>query len=476
MKKYNSKVFLTAALTILITLISTTYALAGVMMQGFYWDIPSDGAWWNTMASKAYALRYMVDGYGIDRIWFPPAYKGHTGLKSMGYDPHDYYDLGAYYQHSTTNTRFGSQKDLKTCIALYHSYGVSCMEDIVLNHRSGGDSEWNPYANVYTYTNFSNTASGMCQWDYNSFHPNGDCTRDEDTFSGMPDICYQSGKAYNDMKTWLCWLMDSENAGFDSWRFDFVKAYPSWVTRDMITATGGYGIGEYWDGSVSAVETWVTATTNCAAFDFPLYYTMANICNDTSGGGYLPNVFDRIKSYAAKAPDHAVTFAANHDLDTITNDKMLAYAFILTYQGYPCIFWKDYFTYGLASGGGAGTAGWGNGIKQLVWCREKLGGGAPNIEILKSDDGDYIIYGSIGTSSSSPGYIVIINDNAASWKKTTIKTGNSYLKGKILKAYAWSSTVNGQNYQPNNQACDSNGYVQVCAPPRGYAVFAPNGL
>ena len=46
---------------------------------------------------------------------------------------------------------------------------------------------------------------------------------------------------------------------------------------------------------------------------------------------------------------------------------MMAYAVIMTYQGYPCIFWKDYYNYGLATGGGNG-AGWGNGMNQLVWC------------------------------------------------------------------------------------------------------------
>ena len=45
---------------------------------------------------------------------------------------------------------------------------------------------------------------------------------------------------------------------------------------------------------------------------------------------------------------------ANHDTDLIVTDKMMAYAFIMTYQGYPCIFWEDYYNYGLATGGGSG--------------------------------------------------------------------------------------------------------------------------
>jgi alpha-amylase len=50
------------------------------------------------------------------------------------------------------------------------------------------------------------------------------------------------------------------------------------------------------------------------------------------------------------------------------------------------------------------------------------------------------------------------------------------LKNQTLKAYAWSSTISGQNYAPNNQTCNSSGSVQVWAAPRGYAVYSVNGF
>ncbi|WPX08670.1 alpha-amylase domain-containing protein [Anaerocellum danielii] len=462
------------AMLLILSVGLSTYA--GVLMQGFYWDVPAGGTWWDTLASKAYELRYMVGGYGINRIWFPPPSKGQGGGYSMGYDPHDYYDLGQYYQDGTTETRFGSQAELKNAIAKYKSYGVSVMADIVLNHRSGGKSEYNPVLGYNTWTDFTNTASGKAQWHWDAFHPNYNCSGDEGTFAGFPDVCYHSGPAYNDMITWMKWLKSSANAGFDSWRYDYVKGYPYWVVKDFNTATSPtFSVGEYWDANTSTLDWWANSS-GANVFDFALYYTLRDICNNTSGGGYLPNVFDYAKSYAAKNPFKAVTFVANHDTDEIVNDKMMAYAFILTYQGYPTIFWKDYYDYGLATGGGAGTPQWGNGIKQLVWVREKLAAGAPNIEILKSDDGDLIIYGSKGYSTSSPGYIVVINDHPSQWKGAWVQTSNSYLKGKTLKAYAWSSTVSGQNVQPQNKYCDSNGWVEVWAPPRGYAVYSVDGL
>lgn len=52
----------------------------------------------------------------------------------------------------------------------------------------------------------------------------------------------------------------------------------------------------------------------------------------------------------------------NHDTDRsqpIVIDKLLAYAYILTHEGVPCIFWKDYYNGGLALANSA------NGIDKL---------------------------------------------------------------------------------------------------------------
>jgi alpha-amylase len=461
------------ASSLLVFILSASSAFAGVMMQGFYWDVP--GPWYPTMQAQAAALRNMAGGYGINRIWFPVPQKSASGGLSMGYDPYDYYDLGAYSQNGGPGTHFGTQAQLKSAIAAYKAQGISCIADIVLNHRSGGQSENNGYTGGTSYTDFSGVQSGMCKWHWDSFHPNQYEYSDEGTFGGYPDITYNSGSAYNDMKAWLTWLKNPNNAGFDGWRYDYTKGYHSWVVHDMnASSSPTFSVGEYWDSNVGNVDNWVTGA-NSSAFDFPLYYTLQTICNNTSGGGYIPDLINSTKCYAARNPGRAVTFAANHDTDQITNDKMMAYAFIITYQGYPCVFWKDYYNYGLATGGGSGS-GWGNGINQLVWCREKLGNGAPNIQILKSNDGDTLIYGSYGSSSSAPGYIVVINDNSSNWNGYTVTTSDGFLKNQTLKAYAWSSTVSGQNVQPGNQYCDGNGNVQVWAPPRGYAVYSVNGL
>ncbi len=174
-------------------LLLTVSLSAGVMMQGFYWDVPSGGTWYNTMKAQAYGLANMSGGYGIDRIWFPPVSKAQGGGYSMGYDPTDYYDLGQYYQNGTTQTRFGSQAELKSAIATFKASGVTAMADIVLNHRSGGATEYNPRAGYNTWTDFNGVASGQCKWNWDSFHPNNSDWSDPGIFAGFPDVCYSSG-------------------------------------------------------------------------------------------------------------------------------------------------------------------------------------------------------------------------------------------------------------------------------------------
>src|SRR5205823_9856758 len=49
-------------------------------------------------------------------------------------------------------------------------------------------------------------------------------------------------------------------------------------------------------------------------------------------------------------PAGAVTFVENHDTDRggvggpVVRNKLLAYAYILTAEGYPCVFYRDYST------------------------------------------------------------------------------------------------------------------------------------
>jgi len=445
---------------------------AHVMMQGFFDGVPSGGVWYDAMATKAALLRNMREGQGIDRLWFPPPSKGAAGAVDKGYDPYDYYDLGNYNQLGTTATLYGTQEQLKSAIATYHAQGILCMCDLVLNHRGNGAAESNPNAGgASTRTDYSRVASGKCTWNYDKFHPSSAEISDENSFDIFPDVCYATGDGvgdpHRDLIEWAKWLTNPDNAGFDGgWRFDFAKGYPPSVVVDFRKGThNAFGIGEYWTQHVDDLDPWVKYSAGTPAFDFPLYYTLQKAC---SHDGNMADLVDPAMAYAARNPDKAVTFVANHDTDLISPAyKMLAYAFILTYQGYPCIFWHDYFDNGLATLGGQT----GNGINALVWVRGALCGGHPTIHLLKSDNANLLVYGGVDESSAAPGYIVALN-NGSSSMKAAVSTNNAALKGKTLKCYAWYSPVAGQNSQPADVVCSATGDVVVQAPSEGYAIYS----
>ena len=73
-------------------------------------------------------------------------------------------------------------------------------------------------------------------------------------------------------------------------------------------------------------------------------------------------------------PLQAVTFVENHDTDlhpelsTIVINKVLAYALILTSEGYPCVYYRDYST-------DPGCYGLKPHIDNLIWIHEKIADG-----------------------------------------------------------------------------------------------------
>jgi alpha-amylase len=440
------------------------------MMQGFYWDCPTD--WYRVMEDKAEELRNMQDGYGIDRMWFPPPQKSHSGRRSMGYDPYDYFDLGQYDQKGTVPTHFGTHGELRNVIKTYRRLGISSMADIVLNHRSGGGSESNPNLDgAKTWTDFRGVASGRATWRYDQFHPTAHHKADTGVFADFADVCHVS-VAGQDLIEWGNWLIDPDNAGFDGgWRLDYVKGVNPSYLGEFLEGTGrAYGILECWDG-IPLIEEYLEASDHAAAFDFPAFYTMGKVFNH---GADIDQLIDPDEVFAARNPERAVTFVANHDTDkdthveSITNNTMLAYAFILTYQGYPCIFWKDYFDYGLSDLGGQD----GNGIIPLVRARGALAGGEPDIEIIKAVNPDLLVYGTSEGSADHPGYIVAINNHSSKARTVKIKTGNRFLHRKTLQCHAWYSYIEEHNAKPADTGCDYAGKVTLTVPPRGYAVYS----
>lgn len=403
-----------------------------VMMQAFYWDVPAGGTWWNTVKSKVPSWA----SAGIDAIWLPPATKAQNGPFSMGYDPFDYFDFGSYNQMGSTETRFGSLSEIQSLITTAHNNDLSVIADIVINHNSGGGSQYNPFTGGNTWTNFQ-PASGKFARSYYDFHPNDAHSNDSGSFGGYPDLCHDKVYVQN-------WLYNDANSiakyyksvmGFDGWRFDYVKGFDPWVVKNFKNAVGGFTVGEYWDSNVNTLDWW-TGQAEASAFDFACYYKL----RDAFMGNNL-NVLNDDMLWKRNAY-RAVTFVANHDTDEIINNKLLAYAYILTHEGYPCIFYRDYEEW-LDK----------NKMNNLIWIHNNKASGSTNI--LYTDNDEYI-----ARRNGSPGLVVYIN-NSNSWLERWVQTNWA---NTVIKDYTGHS-----NWEPVTQG---DKWVKIQVPPKSYTVWS----
>ncbi len=170
---------------------------------------------------------------------------------------------------------------------------------------------------------------------------------------------------------WLTRALDIQ--GF---RLDFVKG----ISTDFLSALLQHGalkdtfaVGEFFDGNVALVHDWVANPRGmhgrASAFDFPLRGLLCQMCNNA--GSFDMSQLDNA-GLVGIDPQHAVTFVENHDTDTghgpIFRNKPQAYAYILTSEGYPCVYYKDYST-------DPGCYGMKKIIDNLIWIHEKLANG-----------------------------------------------------------------------------------------------------
>jgi len=223
-----------------------------------------------------------------------------------------------------------------------------------------------------------------------------------------------------------------------------------------------YGVAEYWDNAGNTLN-WVNQANQgnanpVGAFDFPLRELLKNLCDQY--GFSLRNLVGG-ESILQKQNYRAVTFVENHDLRDegrpIANDKLLAYSYILTHEGYPCVFWKDYYNFNLA------LEGTPNGIAALVAAHEKYAGGATSILYL--DDNLYIMQRR--GHGSQPGLIYVLNNRGDKWNGAW---ANAQWSDTDFVPVAWWSKTDMS--KPHDQRTDSDGRAQFFAAPRGYAVYA----
>jgi alpha-amylase len=342
---------------------------------------------------------------------------------------------------------------------------------MVISHNSGGDQEeLNPLDGQKRWTKF-NPKSGRFPRDWNCFHPSRyEVTPDGELYAGFPHLCHRNPLVYTSIMEYAQLII--EELGFDGFRFDFVKGYGAWIVGSIAKYRyvkdgkefSPFVVGEYWEDGES-IEQWLTKVNSfsdnqVAAFDFPLRYKLKDVCDTLNYD--LRNLTDN-GAIVTNRPSNAVTFVDNHDMgdNTIVNDKMLAYSYILVHEGYPSVFWYDYYNNGLAR---PGTP---NGIDALIAAHHTHAGG--DSQILHADPDLYILQrgGYFEANAQQSGLIYVLNNLGDKWSGTTVQTK---WKNQKFVPVAWDGH---DTAAPNERSTDAEGKSEFPAPPRGYAVYAP---
>lgn len=274
------------------------------------------------------------------------------------------------------------------------------------------------------------------------------------------------------------WLV--EDIGFDGFRYDCAKGYGGWIVKSIQEYRYRYstndkkyykpfGVGELWEERDQPIENWLdevnySSDNPASAFDFVLRQKLHSLCLDKQFS--LRELADW-NSTLLNRPFEAVTFVENHDTCSphpdvadkeIFSDKMLAYSFILTHPGYPCIFWRDYYDFGLAQSGNK------SGIDALILAHEQFAGGGS--DILCAEDDLYILQRR--GQENQKGLIYILNKIEGNWNGRHIRT---QWKNTKFKPLAWRGT--NDLSVPQIVFTDADSYGDFWAPPRGYSVYVP---
>ena len=328
----------------------------GVLLQAFYQrgniGVPSqaDGdhidAWWDHLAKQANQLQKV----GFTAIWLPPLTKGGSGKNSVGYDVFDDYDLGSKNQQGTVPTHYGTREQLGRCVATFRANGIDVYSDLVTNQRGGGSG-----AGGFTFRYADadgRVGGGRFPKNPENFHPNvpEDPNVPGPDFSFGSDLAPINGKPKGyifhgliDSADWMTRSLDVQGYRIDDAKgqsSDFL--FPFLNSKSM---AGKFAVAEYFDGNIGKIQDWVfnRMRGRPSAFDFPTRFTLAGMCNSRP---FNMAVLDHV-GLAGSDPLQAVTFVENHDTDRsepIFQNKIMAYAYILTSEGYPCVFYKDYST------------------------------------------------------------------------------------------------------------------------------------
>jgi alpha-amylase len=388
---------------------------------------PNAPWWYDYIAGKAHALAQA----GFTAIMYPPVSKTQSGHwpTGDGYGVFDQYDIGWKDQMGARETRFGNREQLQRSIAVARACGLDVYLDVVMHQQSGS----NGGDGVYRYIG----ADGVAGAGRFPKHPGcfrGDPPRRPEDPVPVPadDFAFGDEFVYRNcdpprytidgMLTFGDWLtrsLDVQGFRFDDTKGTWIGFVKEWMTsRAMATR---FCVSEYFDGNPDSLDWWAQNQMGgrSAVYDFTLHWALQDVCDH----GVDMRRLDRA-GYIARAPFDAVTFVDNPDTDLspgeqIIGSKLLAYAFILTSEGYPAVYHKDY----AQERGCYGLKPW---IDNLVWIHEHLANGAT---LTRWADDKVIVTERQGW----PGLLTAISSDT--WNHRSIRCQTSFPPGTQLHDY-----------------------------------------
>jgi galactose oxidase len=415
----------------------------GVLLQGFYKLPPNDAVpspadgkpgipwWWDHIATQAKAFSLA----GFTAIWLPPMLKTSSGATAGadGYGPFDDYDIGSKKQKGTIPTRFGSREALQRCAAILRANGLDIYLDMVEHHRSG-DGAKPPDAFVFRYLGANGTpGTGRFPKNPSNFLPQVPRDPDlggppADDFPFARELAPINAKpkdyVFNNLIDACDWI--TRNIDAQGYRLDDVKGLSTDFLLPFLSRkamAGKFAVGEFFDGNRLLVNQWIFNPKGMqgrpSAFDFPLKFLLTSMCNNP--GRFNMADLDHA-GLTGISPLNSVTFVENHDTDLqnsqkIVTNKLLGYAYVLTSEGYPTVFYKDYST-------DSGCYGLKPQIDNLIWVHEALANG-PTEQRWK--DFDVFAYERTGGSR----LLVALNNDPSGAHNIQVATGfgaNVHLK------------------------------------------------
>lgn len=351
-----------------------------------------------------------------------------------------------------------------------------------------------------SYVKHTGPGEANYTWDYSHFHPADD--NDWLGFPGSDEIITNTKFFGNDVNTfnatvqsrlkdWGYWMADE--IGFDGYRLDFVRGFQESFVADWINNLPKlndrqrFVVGEYWGGD-SRIKNWVNSVASGGAdvdgFDFPLKNTLKEMANGNQSSFNMSwlNHAGMVRNDQGNAlpGTSVVTFVDNHDTGKeadkwVTKDFKMAYAYMLTHEGRPCVFYPHYYGTTLVDNHDptktvTPPASLQADINQLMFVRKTYLGGT--LAVLSETGnphpaGDtYHVYAARRQGSGTKnGAIVVINNHDSETKGLWVDSSPSGYQN-----LANTTLVNAFN-PSETTVVQADGRVYVSAPSRSYTVW-----